>query len=113
MSRGGAPKLPVVDSLPEPLTLSSVRTTHHDENYMQELLRESEPLSNDVNFIVPNLVTQHGKSSDAEGWMRWHVPTDDNSHEEFTIQFSGGMAISGAPLYNARESLIKAVKDIG
>jgi phenylpropionate dioxygenase-like ring-hydroxylating dioxygenase large terminal subunit len=113
MGPDAAPTLPVIDSLAVPLTRSSVTSIHHEENYLQALLRDREMRTGDVRFTVPNLLTQQGKASDAEGWMRWHVPADDHSHEEFTIRFYGGTAITGAPLYTARESLIEAINKIG
>lgn len=110
MGPGAAPALPAIEALVAPLTGFSATRAHHDQTYLQRLLPDSEVLPDDAHFVVPNIVTRQGMSSGAEGWIRWHVPVDDSSHEEFTLRFPGETSIGGVPLHTARESLVKAVE---
>ncbi len=63
-------------------------------------------------FVMPNLVAYQGAPSDTESWVRWHVPVDDNSHEEFAFRYFGKSPIAGELLDAAYQVLLKAIDEI-
>jgi hypothetical protein len=112
MGPGEAPVLPIREVLIKPPVPSMLTRVLHNENYLQGILRGNEAVFNEAKFVLPNLVAYSGVSSAKESWLRWHVPVDDNCHEEFTVRFVEEAPLNGEPLYAARQILVKAMDEI-
>lgn len=112
MGPDAAPALPMgklfVNSPPRLTLMKALQ----NENYLRGILGGNEALPNGAKFVMPNLVTYHGMPLGAESWVRWHVPVDDNCHEEFTVRFFGEIPFTGDPSYAAPQILVKAIDDI-
>jgi hypothetical protein len=83
-----------------------------DENYLRGILRGNEALPDGAKFFVPNLLAHQGTPLATESWLRWHVPADDNSHEQFTVGFFGDVPLTGEPHFAVRRILAKATDEI-
>jgi nitrite reductase/ring-hydroxylating ferredoxin subunit len=112
MGPGEAPALPAYEFLVKPQARFALTKVLRDENYLQGILRANEPPLNGAKFVMPNLVAYQGAPSDTERWVRWHVPVDDNSHEEFAFRYFGKSPIAGEFLDAAYQVLLKVIDEI-
>ena len=112
MGPGEAPALPAYEFLVKPPARFALTKVRGDENYLQGILRADKPALNGAKFVMPNLVAHQGAPSGTESWVRWHVPLDDNSHEEFTFRYFGESPIAGELLGAAYQVLLKAIDEI-
>jgi nitrite reductase/ring-hydroxylating ferredoxin subunit len=112
MGPGEAPALPAYEFLVKPPARFALTKVRRDENYLQGILRADKPALNGAKFVMPNLVAHQGAPSGTESWVRWHVPLDDNSHEEFTFRYFGESPIAGGLLSAGYQVLLKAIDEI-
>jgi len=94
----------VADKWPE--TCSKIA---HEENYLRPI--SSIAVQNaGAKFLMPNLIVLPGGKTAAE--LHWFVPTDDNSHAQFTVPVSQMPQITALPLAAAPELLVEAVRKV-
>jgi len=98
--------------LATPLAHGALTKVLREVNYLDRIVDANEQTSNCARYVLPNLVVAQSATAGAENWARWHVPVDDKSHVEFTLQLYGKSPSLGEPLDAWRQALLKAIEKI-
>ncbi len=99
MGAGAAPELPG-HSAPQ----GEIKRLAREHSYWQGIVGLNEAAPADGQFFLPNLVR-------TGAFNRWLVPVDDKSHTEFLFHGVDLVQLAGAPLNNAGEHLLSAIRD--
>lgn len=112
MGPGEAPDLPAREWFANPALSLTLTKATYNESYLSGITRDGEAGLKDEKFVMPNLVIYQAASSNTESYLKWHVPVDDNSHEEFTARFVGAAPFAGESFNTARQALAEAIDEI-